>query len=413
MRDMYTTPQIALAAAALGLVVAGPAFAGGPLLTGWIAEGGDAKSSFANPAAMTRLQGTNYTLQTSLAHPIGEFKVDKERTTVDGGDPNADSEFMAIPAFFYVRELGENWRAGFSVTAPAGFGSTYGPDWSGRYYADDFSLTYIAFTPALAYRLSESLSFGVGVGINYTAESSVTRINVPLYEPDAKAISELDGIGINVTLSMLYEFSPVTRFGIAYTSDSDADLEGKLKLRKLPPELDSIFYETGLNKIDVDITNTLPQRVMAGIYHEFPSGKFFTVDGMWMKFSDFSIHDVEVDGLDLGISSPHIYDSIWAVSVGMGFPASSCLTYRVGVLYLSQPVDDDDRGLSIKLDRTWGVGAGFSYELDSRRSVDTSLSVLDYGEAPVDTGEDHPLKGRVAGKTDDPYALILDFNYHF
>jgi long-chain fatty acid transport protein len=40
------------------------------------------------------------------------------------------------------------------------------------------------------------------------------------------------------------------------------------------------------------------------------------------------------------------------------------------------------------------------------------VSFYDTGEAPVDTGFD-PLRGRVVGKSEDPYAISFDLTWHW
>ena len=79
---------------------------------------------------------------------------------------------------------------------------------------------------------------------------------------------------------------------------------------------------------------------------------------------------------------------------------------------VSAPVDDDERSLALALDRIWGVGCGLSLELGNGQLVDVNLNLIDHGEAPVDTGPD-PVRGRVVGETDQPYAVVADVAWHF
>ena len=296
---------------------------------------------------------------------------------------------------------------------PTGFGSNYGSTWAGRYQTVDFSLAYVSLTPAVAYRLSDKLSLGAAVGINYAVETSESKVDQPFTDKDGKLTSDLDGVGFSVTLSTLYQFSERTRAGIAWTSDSDADLEGKIRLRNLEPIFDEIVTELGVKNIKTKLTNTLPQRVMAGLYHEFDSGNFVTLDGMWMKFSDFKISDLELNGTSVSITQPDIYDNIWAVTTGVGFPVNERMTYKLGAAYLSQAVDDEDRTLAMRLDTIWVVGAGLTYELIQGRWVDVNANVIILGEAPVDDTSGLLGQRRVAGKSTDPYALTLEVAYHF
>lgn len=403
----------ALLAGAIGLAPASAALAGSPAMSGIVAEANDAESAFAAPAGMSRLQGTNITIQTMYASPQANFDVDESLTQVGGGDPDLGEDPIVIPSLYYVHQLNDRWHTGFSLTIPTGFGSDYGSEWAGRYETVDFSLVYISFSPVLSYRVNDKLSVGGGLGINYTEETSEVKIPQGPGRSDGKITSDLDGVGVSVTLSMLYQFTERTRAGIAWTSDSDADLEGNVRLRNLRPEFDQIATRLGIKDINTELTNTLPQRVLAGVYHEFESGKYFTIDTMWMKFSDFSVSDVELNGNDVNVSAPDIYNDLWAVTAGMGFPINERMTYKVGAMYLTEAVDDEDRSFSIRLDKMWGVGVGLSYVLSEGRKVDLNANYINVGDASVDTGNGEPGIGRVVGENDDPYALMFELTYHF
>jgi len=179
------------------------------------------------------------------------------------------------------------------------------------------------------------------------------------------------------------------------------------------PRFDQIVTELGVKNINTKVTNTLPQRVVAGLYHEFESGRFVTLDGLWMEFSDFSISNLELNGTDVSISQPDIYDNIWAVTLGAGFPVDQRMTYKVGAAYLSQAVDDDDRTLQMRLDALWVVGAGLTYELMEGRSVDVNANLLILGKGRVDQTSGLLDGRRVAGESTDPYAVTVEMAYHF
>ena len=403
----------ALLAGGIALAPVSAALAGSPAMSGIVAEANDAESAFAAPAGMARLQGNHITIQTMYASPQANFDVDESLTQVGGGDPDLGEDPIIIPSLYYVHQLNDRWHAGVSLTVPSGFGSDYGSEWAGRYETVDFSLVYIALSPVLSYRINDKLSVGGGLGINYTEETSEVKIPQGPNQSDGKISSDLDGIGVSVTLSMLYQFTERTRAGIAWTSDSDADLEGNVRLRNLSPVFDEVATRLGIKDINTELTNTLPQRVLAGVYHEFESGNYFTIDTMWMKFSDFSVSDIELNGNNVNVSAPDIYNDIWAFTAGMGFPINERMTYKVGAMYLTEAVDDEDRSFSIRLDKMWGVGVGLSYELTEGRKVDLNANYINVGEASVDTGNGEPGIGRVVGENDDPYALMFELTYHF
>ena len=179
--------------APLGLLPATPAIAGMPAFTGLTAMADSAETSITNSAGMSRLGERATTLRGAVAQGVGEFEVDESQTSIGGGDPDNDASPVLLPLGFHVRQLNERVHAGISLTVPTGFGSEYGDDWAGRYYADSYSLVYLALTPAVSYRVNEQWSLGLATGINYTLSESEVPINT-LGGPDGRMKAELDGI---------------------------------------------------------------------------------------------------------------------------------------------------------------------------------------------------------------------------
>jgi long-chain fatty acid transport protein len=390
--------------------VASLALAAGPANTGMFATADSAETVYTTPAGMTRLEGTQKTLGSLIVHSFSTFEVDDSLTTTGGGNPDEDDFPVGIPAFYYVRPFGEDWRAGFSLNVPAGFGSSYGKDWAGRYYSDEFSLVFIGFNPAVAYRVNKWLSLGGALGINYTLSNTKTRINNPGSSPDGKVEIESSGFGISFLISAMLELSPHTRIGLNYRTESDSDLDAEADFDNLvaPPNVLAQLEDVA---DDIEIGSTVPQQVQLGLFHEFGCGLSVAADLMWLDFSEFGVTDVSIS--NLSIEAPDdLYKDFWAASIGLGFPINDQIRGGVGLFYLDEPVTDHERTLSMALDRIWGIGAGIQYQLASGNTLDVNLNFYDTGKAPVDTGSD-PDRGRVVGDFDDHVAMGLDIAYHW
>jgi long-chain fatty acid transport protein len=70
------------------------------------------------------------------------------------------------------------------------------------------------------------------------------------------------------------------------------------------------------------------------------------------------------------------------------------------------------RQLSDALDRMFGIGVGMHKELGSGNAYDLNFNLIDTGEGPIDNGFD-PVRGRVAGESDNHYAFTVDFSFHW
>ena len=393
-----------------GLLIAISAEAANPANTGLFASANTAETAYINPAGMVRLNETSHTLQGIFVHTFIEFDVDESRTSVNGGDPDKDNTPIIIPGFYYVKPLNDDWRFGFSMNIPSGFGSDYGNDWAGRYYTDNYTLVFVGVTPSVAYRIDEHWSVGASLNATYTYTESEVAINNPgPNEPDGKLKYDGDDIAYTGTISMLYQWNDQTRLGISYTGETESKVEGDIKLKRLGPLLDRTLSKLDGKSLKVD--TIMPQRLQAGIYHQFDSGRFMTVDALWIDFSEFGTGDISIE--DARIVHPEgIYNDIWGLTFGMGFPIDAQTTWKFGAIYLSKGVDDDKRTMALRLDRIWGLGVGISRKLKNS-SLDVNFNLYNTGDASVDTGTSNRLRGQVVGESDTPYAIAADIAWHW
>jgi len=382
----------------------------GPAFSGLFAKAHNAETVYSNPAGMSRLEGSWKSGSLILVEDLSRFKVDDDRTTVDGGDPR-DPQTAVVPAAYYTRQLNEDWTAGVSLNVPTGFGTFSGPNWAGRYYADSFTLLYVSLAPALAYQLTDSLSVAVGGQVMYAGSEVKTRINNDLFEPgasDGRLKAEADGVGYSLSLSALYEFSENTRVGFSFRSETDIDMEADLDFRNAirpPGIIDDLQGET------VNIADNVPMIIGAGMFHRFDNAWEVTLDVIWLEFSEFGVTEIHLDGEDINTPLPD-YEDFFTVTASLSWPIRPGWRAAVGALYLEEPMQDDARTFGIDLDETWGLGFGVEIDRGEGRKMDINLNILDTGDAPIDTG-DSLIKGRVAGNADDHYSVALEFAYHW
>ena len=73
-----------------------------------------------------------------------------------GSDGGNAGDIAGIPSFFYVKNLSERSRFGFSVTGPIGGGVDYGDDFVGRYQTISAVLVGLALSPAYGYKVNDA-----------------------------------------------------------------------------------------------------------------------------------------------------------------------------------------------------------------------------------------------------------------
>ncbi|TRX58113.1 OmpP1/FadL family transporter [Thalassomonas sp. M1454] len=396
-------------ALATSFILSAPVLAGSPAQTGFFAQADGAGTSATNPAGMTRLKGTHHELHAIVALGLSSVEVNQDQSTYDGGDPDSDYLPVVVPGYYYVTELNEDWRFGFSANIPSGVGADNGNKWAGRYYSDEFSLIYIAATPAIAYKVNDNLSLGAAISFTYNYSSSTSAVkNTGPDSADGKLEYEAGALAINTSVSMLYEFNQYTRIGLVYGTEGSADLEGDLEFSGLDANREEQL--ANLQDGEFEVENIIPQRVQFGLYHETEQGDFFTFDTVWADFSEFGSGDVSINESDT-ISVTSNYKDVWFMSLGYGWQAEDNLTYKVGVMHVTSGIDDEYRSLSMPIDELWGVGAGFTLD-EGENKWDVNFNIYKQGDAKVDTGPSLS-RGRVVTKRDTPYALALDIAYHW
>ena len=280
-----------------------------------------------------------------------------------------------------------------------------------RYYSDQFSLVYVALSPAVSYRLSDKFYIGAATRIMYSDSETRTQVSNNLVGErfeDGKLTAEADGVGAGFSISGLYSFSPDTRLGLVYNSRINIDMDTKVDLSNVrrPPEIiDRIQSQT------IEIADNVPMNLGLGLYHRMQNDWDFTLDVMWVEFSDFGVTDVHLENGDLEVPGG-LYNDFYVVTAGTSWPINAKMRGSVGMMWMQQPVDDDKRSFGMDLDEMWGVGAGMTYKLDNGNDIALSVDLLDTGSAPIDTG-DALFKGRVVGKSKDPYSMMVGFTYNW
>ena len=113
---------------------------------------------------------------------------------------------------------------GLALTSPWGLGVQYDDDWFGRYDSIETRLTTVNLSPALAYRITEWLSIGGGLNIEY-ADAKLTNALPDTLAPggpspatDGQAKFTGDDVALGFNVGVLLKPWSRTRIGLHYRS---------------------------------------------------------------------------------------------------------------------------------------------------------------------------------------------------
>lgn len=367
----------------------------GNAYAGQAASAQDASTIFFNPAGMTLLPDRQLVVAGHLIKPSAEFS-GTVSPAIGGGDGGDAGDWAFVPNAYFAYRVSPDIHLGVGVNAPFGLKTEYDADWIGRYQAIKSEVKTINLNPSIAYKVSETLSLGAGLNIQWIEAELTNRI--PVFGGPLMTIKG-DDYGWGYNLGALWQVTPASRIGLSYRSEVDYTLEGK-----------SSTSGPVVGFLDGPITAevTLPDSASLSVFHKLSPQLDLLADVTWTGWSDFD--DLPIEGT-VNKTTRENWKDILRYSLGVTWHMSDKLSLRGGVAYDEAPVSDIDRTPRIPDGaRTW-VAVGGQYRLSQQSLIDfgyAHLFVNDPGLQSYDNGT--TLNGEYESSVDILSAqLTLNF----
>jgi long-chain fatty acid transport protein len=202
---------------------------------------GDAAVVSNNPAAMSLFD--NATVQSDLTAIDLSFTFaggghDALGRPLTGGNGGNAGDISPVPAFSFIKPLGDGFAIGASFTAPFGLKTQYDPNWVGRYQALKSDVRTFDFTVAGSYKFNDMFSVGVsGIFQRFQAELTnaidfgaiLTPAAFPVFQPQsADGTARIQGhdSAFGYDLGVLFRPTPDTNIGLNYRSKINHTVSG-------------------------------------------------------------------------------------------------------------------------------------------------------------------------------------------
>jgi long-chain fatty acid transport protein len=373
-------------------------------VAGSAAAARDASTVYYNPAGMARLPRRELVIGTGVGFPSSQFDNRDTRDATGAllvGNEDVDDEVAIVPSVFVVWPIGPRFRLGFGVTSPFGESTKYSPGWVGRYHTVEAELRTINLNPAVAYRLVDWLSVGVGFNAQYASVRSKNAIDfgsicfgvlpaaacaagglLPQAADGRVRLTAADwGFGFNG--GVLIEPTPHTRIGVAYQSPIRHRFSGRADFR-VPPSA-TILTTTGMfQDTDASFTLTLPERVsLSGVQH---IGDRWTIlaDVTWTGWSRFHTTIVRFDNpAQPATVQPRNWHDTFRYALGASFRVIPELTLHAGLAYDESSVSDRFRTADIPVSARTTGAVGATYRVRDWVSLDFSYEYSHSARAPI------------------------------
>ncbi len=208
-----------------------------------------------------------------------------------GHEVNSRSIAHPMPYVNYAQPVNEWMAAGVSLFTPYGLGTSFrnNPQQLGYDTATLISLT--CTMPSVAFRLTDKLSLGVGVGLGfaqlkYEAPFDINRVPTPVYTENNGM-----GFGLNGGAGLVYEVTDGLTMGVNWMSPTKAHVDGKTNLSighfSLRDDFDA--YVTFPSKLDYAVAWKVGEKTLIAAdinffnYSKTPNDLTLKLDRLGMK----------------------------------------------------------------------------------------------------------------------------------
>ena len=183
---------------------------------------------------------------------------------------------------------------------------------------------------------------------------------------NTSASLEGNGWGYGWNIGALYEINEENRFGLAYHSKVDIDLEGDYY-----SDLAKYASESGNTG---KLTLNLPDIFEFSGYHKIKPKIAVHYSIMWTGWSRFKSLEATVGDTTV-LSKDENYSDTWRYSLGTTYDINPKLTLRVGTAY-EAAASVTDESISIPDSNRWQYSTGLTYRFTDKLNMDFGISYI-------------------------------------
>ncbi len=412
-------------AGAFSLYTESSAAAIGNFAAGIAAEGADASIGWYNPAGLvliknqqallggvgvlpnTRLTGTS-TFTTifpglSIAPYIQSF------SDLEGG------ESALVPSLHYALPLGDRAVFGLSIVAPFGLATNYSETSPVRYAATLSKLETVNVAPELGGRLTDHVSIGAGLDLQYARVKFNQMIGSPAFlqhqavvgtpvavtDLDSSSHNSGDSFGVGFHAGAMFMFDDNhTRIGVNYQSGISHQFSGTsvLQGRFADPTL-NIFNTEEANPSARFTSNSLysnkidlPEVVTLSGYRDV-NKKLALLGSVvyfgWSSFQAITLNNVAAPALvpvpaipgdimqiRMNSTTAEDYRNTWRVAIGANYHVNDQWMMRVGGGYDQTPTVTAARDVRLPDADRWALSIGAHYQMWPSLGFDAGYTYL-------------------------------------
>jgi long-chain fatty acid transport protein len=348
-----------------------------------IASATGVDTSYFNPANMSWLAANKWQVEGDLTYiHLSSITYTDNRSAAMNGE--SEKENFLLPTIFMVSPDYNNFRLGFSVTAPYGLSKRWNQPFP-RTFSEEYTLKVFDINPTISYKICDYFSFAVGPRLLYgTAKvSSNGVVSSKGYTASRFMDGDTTELGWNAALSA----RPMKNMTLAvtYRSKVDLGLEGDALLGS----------NTQSAPVATSGSVSIPAPAVLSLSGAYTFDKL-TVDLTWDRtyWSDYENIAFQYDTV---LKNPVLIGSFgrpiaknWedsdAYRLGLSYELNDTWTLMAGFAYDNSPVPDATLGFELPdsdaylysvgvryhVNKQMELGVGYLYDYKTSRSVTNS-----------------------------------------
>ena len=370
-----------LSAAALTACASSAAFAEGFGVYEWSAAGTAMGEAFMfgeedpsvlayNPAQITKLDGTYFSIGASLVNPDTKVLFRQLGALNFGQDTLWENEYdpAVIPYMYYATKAGKNSWWGIAMFSRFGNQIEYDDLWPGRYDTIFSGIKGFTVQPTYAFKIGNKLSAAVGLDINYVKlrmRKSVPLMNLGM--PNVGTDLEGDTVNVGWLASLMYDFDDKTSLAVTYRS----------RIKHTMDDADIAFSANGFNvSSGASGTVTLPDSIAIGLGHKFDDRTRVELNAVWTNWETYNALNIYFDNPALGI--PPVYgrslneknwEACWRYGIGIEHKLSKQWSILAGYVFDESPIPDSTMDFTVPTGDRHRGSLGFKYRFKENHEI--------------------------------------------
>lgn len=157
-------------------------------------------------------------------------------------------------------------------------------DWVGRYYVQESALLTANIASTVSYRVTDWLSIGTGLGLQYGYLANKVALKKPIFGGDGQLEYKGDSFGIGGGAGILVEPRKGTRFGLTYMLPIKHESKDTPTFSNTTSPINQLMAAAAG---ELKIKMTIPQAVMFSVYSQVTENWAVMGNLGWQNWTKF------------------------------------------------------------------------------------------------------------------------------